>query len=227
MSFPYTLTKKMVFNKSDFWISDLPSNFHQLFMDTLKNVGYVYEEETFTSSHSLFSIPFKFDVKSVFEDENLIIKYQLHLQNLVNWIIVILLLSAFISRFEFGTFLFFSLVTSVLFFQLSLLIINTGIKKQINQILAAYRKVKEESDIEYWVKESDRNCPACGAKLDNHTLFCNDCGLKIRQNAYSKPLNLGKPDTQNINKEVEKDKTHFGTKPEIKYHYLNKDREKN
>jgi ribosomal protein L37AE/L43A len=70
------------------------------------------------------------------------------------------------------------------------LIINSGIKKQISQILSAYKKVKKESDIEYWVKENDRNCPACGALVDNKALFCKECGLKIRQNAYSKPLNL-------------------------------------
>lgn len=190
MSFPYTLTKKIEFKKEDFWIDDMPENFHQLFVGALKNVGYQSEDNSFLCTHSLFSIPFKFDVESEINESGLIIKYQLHLQNLVNGIIVILLLSAFISKFEFGTFLWFSFFISVAFYQLSLLIINTGIRKQINKILNPYKKVKEESDIEYWVKENDRNCPACGEKLDNQALFCKECGLKVRQNAYSKPLNL-------------------------------------
>ena len=190
MSFPYTLSKKLDFRNSDYWIDDLPSNFNQLFIEALKSKDYTFEDDFFSSRHSLFSIPFKFEIDSTKEDDFLRIKYNLHLQNLVNGIIVIILLSAFFSRFEFGTFLWSSFLLGLAFYQLSLWIINTGIKKQLYQILSAYKKVKDESDIEYWVTENNRNCPACGAILNNQTLFCPDCGLKIRQNAYSKPLTL-------------------------------------
>ncbi len=190
MSFPYSLSKKLDFSQSDYWIDDLPPNINQLLIEALKNKDFKFEDDLFLSSHSLFSIPFRFDIESVKEATFLRIKYNLHLQNLVNGIIVILLLSAFFSKFEFGTFLWSSFLLGVAFYQLSLWIINTGIKKQLHQILSAYKKVKDESDIEYWVKENNRNCPACGAILNNQTLFCPDCGLKIRQNAYSKPLTL-------------------------------------
>jgi ribosomal protein L37AE/L43A len=222
MSFPYTLHKKIVFSESDYWIKDLPDNFHQLFEATLRNMDYKYEENSFQSSHSLFSIPFRFNVESEIEEKKLTVKYQLHLQNLVNAIIVILLLSTFISKFEFGTFLWFSFFISVAFYQLSLLIINNGIKKKIYQILSAYKKVKEESDIEYWVRENDRNCPACGEKLDNQTLFCEGCGLKIRQNAYSKPLNLNKSDIPKVEKK-EKDQV-YHQNPQINYQYKKTDK---
>ena len=219
MSFPYKLHKKLDFDKTDYWIEDLPSNFHQLFEGAIGNAGYKYEEDAFVSNNSLFNIPFKFDFETKISESKLTIKYTLHLQNLVNGIIVIILLSAFISRFEFGTFLWFSFAVSIAFYQLSLLIINTGIKNKIYKILSAYKKVKEESDIEYWVKESDRNCPACGAKLDNNTLFCPDCGLKIRQNAYTKPLNIMGIENNSKPENVENKKENT----EIKYHLKKKD----
>jgi len=197
MSFPYSLSKKVVFESSDYWIKDLPQDFQKLFLEALKNVGYKSEQEMFLSTHSLFSIPFKFDVKTEVKGSSLIINYQLHLQNLINGIIVMLLLSTFLSRFEFGTFLWVSFIISVVFYQLSVLIIDSGIKKQIFRILSAYKKVKDESDIEYWVKENNRDCPACGAHLGNNSLFCNECGLKVRQNAYTKPLNINPSDLGN------------------------------
>ena len=64
MSFPYTLTKKVDFKRSDYWIDDMPENFQQLFIRALKNVGYQNEDNSFSCTHSLFSIPFKFDVES-------------------------------------------------------------------------------------------------------------------------------------------------------------------
>ncbi len=189
MSFPYSLKKNINFSQSDYWLDDLPNNFHQLFIESLKK-RYNYQEGYFQSTHSFFNVSFKFEIQTNLKSNLLKITYHLHLQNLINVIIALLLLSAFLSNFSFGVFLWASFIISIGFYQISLLIINTGIRKQVYQILAAYKKVKEESDIEYWVKENDRNCPACGEKLDNQTLFCKECGLKIRQNAYSKPLNL-------------------------------------
>ena len=220
MSFPYTLEKKIDFDKTDYWIKDLPANFHQLFEDAIRNMGYKYEDNTFVSNNSLFNIPFRFNFETKISESKLSIKYILHLQNLVNGIIVIILLSAFISGFEFGTFLWFSFAISIAFYQLSILIINTGIKHKIYKILSAYKKVKEESDIEYWVRESDRNCPACGAKLDNNTLFCPDCGLKIRQNAYSKPLNIMDMGGNSKPKELENPQEQSA----IRYHLKKKDK---
>jgi len=221
MSFPYKLVKKLDFDKADYWIEDLPENFHQLFEDAIKNTGYEYEEGAFVSNNSLFSIPFRFTFETQISETKLTVKYHLYLQNLVNGIIVILLLSAFISRFEFGTFLWFSFAISVAFYQLSLLIINSGIKTKVFKLLSAYKKVKEESDIEYWVRENDRNCPACGTKLDNNTLFCPDCGLKIRQNAYSKPLNIV---DLSAKKSIDDNKNSSGEE-KIQYHYKKKDKE--
>ena len=221
MSFPYKLEKNIEFDKADYWVEDLPSNFHELFESAIKSAGYEYDEDAFVSNNSLFNIPFKFDFDTKITESKLIIKYTLHLQNLVNAIIVILLLSAFISRFEFGTFLWFSFAVSIAFYQLSLLIINTGLKKNIYKILSAYKKVKKESDIEYWVRESDRNCPACGTILDNDTLFCPDCGLKIRQNAYSKPLNIMNIDSHQKPKQEESTQA----PAEVKYHLKKKDKD--
>lgn len=223
MSFPYTLTKNITFSKSDYWIEDLPQNFSQLFIEALKHKGYLFQDEYFISRHSLFSIPFKFEINTELSKGDLRVVYHLHLQNLVNGIIVILLLSAFFSRFSFGTFLWSSFLISVLFYQLSILIINTGIKKQIYQILSAYKKVKQESDIEYWIKENDRNCPACGAKLDNHSLFCEECGLKIRQNAYSKPLNLDGANTSGAEEKPQENKKEENmNSPQVNYQYKKK-----
>lgn len=212
MSFPYRLKKKIYFEDSDYWIQDLPTNFHTLFIEALKN-NYDYQEEQFLSKHSLFNISFKFDVESELNDKRLIVTYHLHLHNLVNVIIAILLLSTFLSKFSFGAFLWSSFLISIAFYKLSLLIIHSGIKKQIYRILSAYKKVKDESDIEYWVKENGRNCPACGASLDNQTLFCKDCGLKIRQNAYTKPLDIS-ADTLKPNEDKKEDKA-----TSIHYHY--------
>ena len=225
MSFPYTLSKQIEFNKSEYWIDDLPPDFQQLFEGAIKNMGYKREEGSFVSSHSLFSIPFRFDFTSEFSENKLIISYKLHLQNLVNGIIVILLLSAFISKFEFGTFLWFSFAISVAFYQLSLLIIHSGIRKQIYKILAAYKKVKNESDIETWVKENEKDCPACGARLGNTSLFCDECGLKIRQNSYSTPLNLNPNDLNKLGNNSTKHKdgnNNFPVNPEVNYHYKEK-----
>lgn len=190
MAFPYTFSKTMTFEDQDYWIQDIPENFHQLLIGAFQNKGYEYEDKCFSSNQSLFSIPFKFGLKTELSPGKLQIKYRLTLQNLVNGMLVILLLSAFFSRFEFQTFLWFSFLISAAFYQLSLIIIRTGIKKEIKGILKAYKRVKAESDIENWVRENGRDCPACGTRLSNSSLFCDHCGLKVRQNAYTKPLNL-------------------------------------
>lgn len=190
MAFPYTFSQTMTFENQDFWIQDLPENFQQLLLSAFQNKGYVLEKDCFSSTQSLFSIPFKFGLKTELSKDTLKVKYRLMLQNLVNGMLVILILSAFFSRLEFQNFLWFSFLISAAFYQLSLIIIKTGIKKEIASILKAYKRVKEESDIENWVRENGRDCPACGTRLSNSSLFCDHCGLKVRQNAYTKPLNL-------------------------------------
>lgn len=213
MAFPFTYSKSLKFNSNDYWIEEIPENFHKLVQNTIQNNGYAVEEGWFKSTRSLFNIPFKFKIETSLNDPILTVKYQLQLQNFVNGILVFILLTAFFSNFEFAHFLWFGFVISVAFFQLSLLIINTGMKKMISHILRAYRKVKNESDIESWVVENNQNCPACGEPLDNRNFFCDNCGLKVRQNPYSKPLNVEQDDTTNEPKNIQNN---------IRYHIKSK-----
>ena len=40
-----------------------------------------------------------------------------------------------------------------------------------------------------WLNDETK-CPACGENIAENDIVCKSCGLKLKQNRYTKPLNL-------------------------------------
>lgn len=57
-----------------------------------------------------------------------------------------------------------------------------------------------------WISDPSK-CPACGENITKNDIMCKSCGLKIKQNRFTKPLDL-------------QPKTNVGG---IKYHYKGKE----
>jgi rubredoxin len=200
MPFPYSQNLKVELSSKAYKIHLLPENVHAVLLKSIENKGVDYKDTWFISRNSLFSIPFKFQVESLINEDRLLITFKLHLHNLVNGVLVINLLTAFFSKFQFETYLWFVFLASVLFYALSWLIITAGIKSMTKKLFEAYayeeheaNEVKQDSEASInftYINPDKMICPACQAEVQKEDLFCPSCGIRLKQNAFTKPLDL-------------------------------------
>jgi hypothetical protein len=126
-------------------------------------------------------------------------------KSVVNTILILLLLGAFIPKIGVEGFFIYALVVFVLIYFLFFSIFSSELSTKIEKVLSNF-EIDE-------IKDCDRGdcCPACGYKLGENDLFCPNCGLRVKQNLFTKDLNISKY----------QDKS-----PKVKFHYKKKD-EKN
>ena len=131
------------------------------------------------------------------------ISMQIKSKSIVFVIFIFLLVGAFVPRIGFEGYLLFALFSSVIVYFLLFSIFSSEISKKISRILVNFEKDHTANC------DGENCCPACGHELSETDLFCPNCGLRVKQNRYTKPLNLNKVG-----------------KPQIRYHYKKND-EKN
>ncbi len=164
---------------------------------------------TFTSISKLFRYEYKIKlyIEKKGNDYNII--YEIDLEKVLRIIIIGIILIAFFSFLSVKYFLISAGLYSLLFYILNVLIISTSVENLIKRAIGENNYTFNDSEVispeqEQWIKDENR-CPACGEFVTNIDLNCSECGLRIKRNRYSIPLDLSK----------HKEK-------KIKYHYKKK-----
>jgi hypothetical protein len=131
--------------------------------------------------------------------------------------LIFTLIAALFSTFNFVEYFLFSLVVIVLFFWGNATIFIRHLKKQFAGILGLQSFFEENLGAEdfsgeqiRWLNDPEK-CPACGATIKEIDLFCPECGLKLKQNRFTKDLDTAK---------------YVEIKQNIVYHYKKKENKK-
>jgi len=214
----------------------LPYSYHFIFPPKEKNIRFHSEKEVYQILKTgfrqfkgdkeeseeykipspflgiLFRISFK-----VISVNPLKIETTVYFQSLINISLIFTLIAALFSTFNFVEYFLFSLVVIVLFFWGNATIFIRHLKKQFAGILGLQSFFEENLGAEdfsgeqiRWLNDPEK-CPACGATIKEIDLFCPECGLKLKQNRFTKDLDTAK---------------YVETKQNIVYHYKKKENKK-
>ena len=104
----------------------------------------------------------------------------------VNSILILLLLGAFIPRIGVEGFFVYAVVVFVVVYFLLFSVFSSELSGKVRAILENF-----EVDGIHECK-GENCCPACGYELGEKDLYCPSCGLRVRQNLFTKDLNVNK-----------------------------------
>ncbi|MCF6240265.1 MAG: zinc ribbon domain-containing protein [Bacteroidales bacterium] len=142
-------------------------------------------------------INFQYEVDLFIEkEEDINIHYEIHIIQLIKITIALIVFIAFFSSFGFSGFLWFSIIFSIVFYFLNLLFADTYVQKVIKKspFYQAFDPLEREGFTDEqikWLHDKNR-CPACGAEVTDWDIHCPECGLRLKQNNFTIPLDVSK-----------------------------------
>ena len=195
MSFPYSINKKYNFPNEDY------PNLSKAYLR--KAIITVFAEDefekeidnkiTYKSNQSLVNFSYHYDI--VFEEnEGTNLKFIINLVNLLQITVLLLVMIALLSKFGFRNYLIFSGIFLFIFYFANLVFIQSRINRKVTKALnmLGYSKDMDISpEQKQWLADPTK-CPACGENITENDIVCKSCGLKIKQNRFTKPLDLNK-----------------------------------
>ena len=195
MSFPYSITKK--FKLSDKKYQGLTKAYiRKAIITVFADDEFEKEEENiirYKSKNSLINFNYHYDI--VFDKaENPNIKFIINLVNLLQITVGLLVMIALLSKFGFRNYLIFSGIFILVFYFVNLAFIQSRISRKVNKalnMLGYDNEIDFSPEQKQWLIDETK-CPACGENITENDIVCKSCGLKIKQNRFSKPLNLSK-----------------------------------
>lgn len=153
-------------------------------------------EIVFKTKKSL--VPFEHEIRLKIEESptSYIVNSEFFLDKLIQITVVIVVIIALFSYFNVTTFLIFSGVFAVLFYSINVIYISSILKSKLNTLCPGKNTDYEQDKVldknqKEWMKNPGL-CPACGMNISSIDLYCPDCGLKVKQNQYSIPLDTTK-----------------------------------
>jgi len=199
LGFPYTYSDKINFSDNRFNLNDLKN---LITKELLRKHHFLPSEnnksELLKANSPFLKIPFSLEFK-MYSSE---IKYKVHLDQLIKIILIVIIFSALFSYTSLSFFFWFASLFSVLFYFLNILIINSYVQSSFTKILennnlfiSEKETLSEEQKI--WLNDKNR-CPACGFFLSDIDLICPECGLHLKRNRHTIPLNISKYQNKSI-----------------------------
>ena len=184
MAFPNSKTGKLEFDKvAGVNLSGkiVASTVYNALSNTgLDNLELKEESLSFMTNNSLFKIhypvKFSFEVK-----ENIVVNYSIALSELLKVSILVVIVAAFLSRLYITTFITFLLLLLAAFYIINILIIDSAVRRIINDLFAQLPFVSKEDfskEQAEWLKDTSR-CPACGSSLSEFDIKCPSCGISL------------------------------------------------
>jgi len=156
----------------------------------------------FNYKNSLFKIAYDFSVEVKGESGDKKVVSIISLDNLLKFSIAAAILPAFFTFLDFGKFLVYSPIFFVSFFFLNLFFVNSFLKSTINKAIGInefdFNGSEQLSEGQKkWENDPDI-CSACGEELLEIDLSCPECGINLKRNRFSVPLDVTKYQAQTI-----------------------------
>jgi hypothetical protein len=150
---------------------------------------------------SFLGIHFQIEVQKTLINQNSI-GYEIKLSKLLQVCIALILFIAFFSGFKFGGFLWFSVIFTLLFYFVNVLIVDRQVQSIIKSAIddgdmgEGNEEMLTQKQLE-WMNNKTK-CPACGEDITEYDMNCPECGLRISDKAKPKPYDLSKYVHKNI-----------------------------
>lgn len=202
MAFPYTYRKKKALYLKEKYYGVNTNYIQSLFYSYIQKRSSIEEIDSKKSSLTFISsapvLKFHYSTEIVFnkEREEINIIYEVNLEKLLTIVLISIILSAFFTFVSVKYFLILAGLLTILFYGVFYLIIDNYID---NLILKSLKRIVVSSDIAEnysdeqmkWIND-DSLCSACGNKLSEFDFNCKECGIKLKRNKYTIPLDLSK-----------------------------------
>lgn len=124
--------------------------------------------------------------------DKLSVSYSFSLIELFKVLILLVIFTAFFSKYSVHEYLVVVAVFSFIFVFLNLLLINSNTRKLIKQAIEQAiegNKTDFTQEQQAWLVNKDK-CPACGFDISEYDKLCPDCGLKLRNSVPTKPYDI-------------------------------------
>ncbi|OQY01759.1 MAG: hypothetical protein B6I20_07435 [Bacteroidetes bacterium 4572_117] len=197
MSLPYNYKNKISIPESEDIGIDLAISSYLSHIKGLNFAEFKQEGDAISFLTNRLLINLKYNVKlNIKKDERIFVEYDIDLMPLIKATIILIVLTAFFSSFGMTVFLWFSFISSLIFYFANLLFVDNFIKKTIKSAylylqLNPYLQDGFTDEQRKWLNDKNR-CPACGEEITIYDLNCPDCGLKLKQNKHTIPLDVSK-----------------------------------
>ena len=199
MSFPLSVIQKFYIPEE--YIKSNKLDIHSVFnliynklsTDGSEKLKQKNSEIRFYPANSLFHIPY--EIKISFKHDNLGIYLILEsrMDRFIRIILVVTVLSAFLSLLSIQSFLIFSVLFTILFYIVNVIVIQNNNENYFTQIFGVFdfdenpKMIRLQNE---WMKDVNR-CPACGTFVGAIDINCPKCDLKVKQD-NSIPLSITK-----------------------------------
>jgi len=202
MAFPYTYNKKLSFSLNIKFLNIKSNHIQQHFYSIIKHKQRISkitnsdEKFSFVSSVPVLNFDYSTDIIFKKENEDIKITYEVNLEKLITIVLVTVILTAFFSFVSIKYFLILAGILTVSIYGIFYLIIDNFIqniiKESIENIIENQDEAEKYSDEQMlWINDNKR-CSACGNYLSDFDLNCSECGIKLKRNKYTIPLDTSK-----------------------------------
>ncbi len=204
MGLPYSYKSKFYFNTAKTFDSEFILT---LLLSVLSNDNNFKDLKAqnntlfFKSRKSLLNFFYNVELDINVKKNKIIIDYKINLLEVIIISIFLFVFIPFFSKLSLNGFFIFSVIIILIFYLANVIFMSHQLYQYINKSLIVNKiidDIKISTEQQNWINNPDK-CPACGCDINKDTLYCPDCGLKISQNPYTRPLNLSDKQNQKIN----------------------------
>jgi len=193
MALPYNFEKKYSFSQEDYPhinINFLRTAIYNVFAPD----KFIEEKEnkiTFSSNNTLINFRFLFDI-FIEQTDELKLMFVVNLVELLKITLFLLVFIALFSKFAFQNYLLFAGIFIIIFYIANIVFISSYLNRRVDKALLMMGYNMEDvfnTEQQEWLQNPNK-CSACGTTITENNIVCPSCGLKIKQNPYTKPLNI-------------------------------------
>jgi|GEM_PF-6649925 hypothetical protein len=150
----------------------------------------------FRSEKSLFAIPFDSNIKFQNDEFGIFLTVESQMLPFIRIILAVIVFSALLSLYSVISFIIFAPIFIFLFYTVNVIVIQNNNEKFFAHLFGVANFDFDSSEAierrqKEWLKDVNR-CPACGTFVSTIDYYCPECGLKVKQNISSMPLNITK-----------------------------------
>jgi len=197
MPLPYSYKSKIEIPDSEGVDVFYATNAYAEYIDSIGFENFEVDDGIISFVADYSFVNFKYPVNlRIKKGEVITIEYEIYLMQLIKITLAIVVFIAFFSSFGMSGFLWFSFIFASVFFFVNILFADTHVQKIIKSApLYLYLNPTEEDgyseEQKKWLSDTNR-CPACGEEINMYDVNCPECGLKLKQNQYTIPLDVTK-----------------------------------
>ncbi len=204
MAFPYTYKLKFVFD------NDAHLATHHVFESIIYAFQDVHSQEylikpnsiAFTEKMTLLPIKYNTVIRVISVADKIRIEAEVKLMELITLILLLTIIVAFFAKLSVDNLFIFSFLFAISFYTGTIFFIQDYLSKRIRQSSFYQSLYPDQENIQIqqqqWMDDPNK-CSACGCDTDSDDVVCPECGLQLKANRHSKPMDVSKYKNNKVN----------------------------